>query len=63
MAYTYDRILNGTGIDDAETRICPSSDDLGHEGLIENGGPGSLWFQSMPQSGDAASGASRWFWL
>ena len=42
---------------------CPSSDDLGHEGLIENGGPGSLWFQSMPQSGDAASGASRWFWL
>lgn len=44
-------------------RACPSSDDLEHEGLIWNGGPGSLGFQSMPRSGDAASGASRWFWL
>ena len=38
---------------------CPSSDDLGHEGLIEYGGPGSLGFQSMLRYGDAASGASR----
>ena len=38
---------------------CPSSDDLGHERLISNGGSGSFGLQSMPLSGDAASGASR----
>ena len=42
---------------------CPSSGDLGHERLISNGGSGSLGFQSMPLSGGAASGASRWSWL
>ena len=42
---------------------CPSSEDLGHEGLISTGGPGSLWFQFMPRFCDAASGASRWSWL
>ncbi|MCV2866637.1 hypothetical protein, partial [Defluviimonas sp. WL0075] len=41
---------------------CPSSEDLGHEWLIWNGGPGSFGFQFMLRSGDAASGASRWFW-
>ncbi len=39
---------------------CPSSDDLGHEGLSRNGGSGSLVVQSMPPSDGAASGASRW---
>ncbi len=28
---------------------CPSPDDLEHDGPIWNGGPGSLWFQSMPR--------------
>jgi hypothetical protein len=39
---------------------CPSSGDLEHEGLISNGGSGSVWFQSMPRSDDAASDVSRW---
>jgi hypothetical protein len=39
---------------------CPSSDDLGHEGLISNGGSGSLMVQSTPRADGAASGASRW---
>jgi pyrroloquinoline quinone biosynthesis protein D len=39
---------------------CPSSGDLEHERLISNGGSGSMGFQSMPLSGGAASGASRW---
>ncbi|MBS8227210.1 hypothetical protein, partial [Vannielia litorea] len=42
---------------------CPSSGDLEHERLISNGGSGSLWFQSMPLSGSAASAAPRWSWL
>ena len=41
-------------------RECPSSDDLGHEELSGNGGSGSWMVQSMPRSGGAASGASRW---
>jgi hypothetical protein len=45
---------------EGEGRGCPSSDDLGHEGLIGKGGSGSLLVQSMPLSDGAASGASRW---
>jgi hypothetical protein len=40
-------------------RMCPSSDDLGHDGLIGNGCSGSLMVQSMPRADGAASGASR----
>ncbi|MBL6430109.1 MAG: hypothetical protein HOY44_21525 [Maritimibacter sp.] len=43
-----------------DVQICPSSGDLEHERLISNGGSGSMGFQSMPLSGGAASGASRW---
>ncbi len=43
----------------ALNRLCPSSDDLGHEGLIGNGGSGSLMVQSMPLSADETSDASR----
>ena len=42
------------------TKRCPSSDDLGQGGLICNGGPGSLWFDSMPRSVGAANGVSLW---
>ena len=35
--------------------VCPSSDDLGHESLLGNGGSGSLMVQSKPR----ADGASR----
>lgn len=42
---------------------CPWSDDLEHERLISNGGPGLLRFQFMLRSVDAASGASRRSWL
>ncbi|WP_392665084.1 hypothetical protein [Amaricoccus sp. B4] len=41
---------------------CPSSDDLGHERLISNGGPGSLVLQFRPLTCGAASGASRRSW-
>ena len=46
-------------LSDEAVVACPSSDDLGHEGLIGNGGSGSLMVQSMPRADGAASGASR----
>ena len=42
---------------------CPSSDDLGHDGLMSTGGSGSFGLRFMPPSGDAANGAFRSFWL
>ena len=57
-------VLVGQGMARVDAiRECPSSDDLGHERLISNGGSGSLGFQSRPRSGDAASGASQLSWL
>src|SRR5690606_17271860 len=40
-------------------RACPSTDDVGHERLISNGGPGSLKFQILPRSDDASQAAFR----
>lgn len=40
------------------SRECLPSNDLEHERLIGLGGSGSLLFQSMPRSADAASGVS-----
>ena len=60
----HDRASN-RGPDDRANDVagCPSSDDLGLESLISTGGSGSVVFQSMPLSGDAASGAFLWSWF
>jgi hypothetical protein len=53
--FTENRAMKGS----EQYAYCPSSDDLGHEGLIGKGGSGSLMVQSRPLSDGAASGASR----